>query len=191
MRDRDRRRLEAGAHLLDHLHDDVRRDRVEAGRRLVEEQVLGLEGDRPREPHAPLHAPRELGRPLFLDAGQTHELEALGHPLCDLLFRLLRVSRERKRDVLADAHRVEERAFLERHPELAAQSVALAGRCGPQVLPVDLDRAGVRLQEADDVFQKDALADSRLSDEHERFALLDLEIEADENFLRAEAFETP
>ena len=84
---------------------------------------------------APLHPSRELGRALFLDAGQAQEIEAFGHPVGYLLLRLLRVACERKSDVLADAHRIEERTFLERHAELAAQLVALARKCGPQVHP--------------------------------------------------------
>src|ERR1017187_7625136 len=187
VRDRDRRRFEPRPHLLDDLHDDVRRDRVEAGRGFVEKEDFGLQRDRAREAYAAPHPSRKLGRALVLDAGQAHELKALSHPIGDLLFRLLRVPREGKRDVLAHAHRVEERAFLKRHAELASQDVALARRHRPEVLAVDLDRARIGLQEANDVLQENALADPRLSDEGERLAFLDLEIQTYEDLLFAEA----
>src|SRR5664280_307567 len=185
--DRDRRRLEPGAHFLDHLHDDVRRDRVEARRGFVEEENLGLQRDRPRKAHPPPHPSRELGRALFLDAGQAHELEALRHAIGDLLLRLLRVARERKGDVLAHAHRVEERAFLERHSELPPKAVAVLGRHLPQIFPVDLDGTRIGFQEPDDVFQEDALPDPRLPDEDERLAPRDGQVEPGEHGFRPEA----
>src|SRR5664279_6095715 len=147
--DRDRRRLEPGAHFLDHLHDDVRRDRVEARRGFVEEENLGLQRD--------------------------------------LLLRLLRVARERKGDVLAHAHRVEERAFLERHSELPPKAVAVLGRHLPQIFPVDLDGTRIGFQEPDDVFQEDALPDPRLPDEDERLAPRDGQVEPGEHGFRPEA----
>ena len=93
---------------------------------------------------------------------------------------------ERERDVLADAHRIEESALLERHPELLPQDVAFAGRDRPQVLAVDLDRSGVGLQQPDDVLEEDALPDSRLPEEDEGLAPLDGKVEVVEDDLRAE-----
>ena len=58
-------------------------------------------------------------------------------------------------------------------PNFRRRHVALAARHRPEVLAVDLDRAGVGLQEADDVLEEDALADARLAEEDERLALLD------------------
>ena len=119
--------------LLDDPHEDVRRDRVEAGRRLVEEEDLGLRArSRARSrrgaacrPTAPTGAsPRCPGSRTSSRHSATRSR--------DLLLRLLRVPHERKRDVLAHAHRVEERALLERHPELPPQDVALAGRRPPR-----------------------------------------------------------
>src|ERR1035437_6843948 len=185
--DRDRRRLEPGAHFLDHLHDDVRRDRVEAGRGFVEEEDLGLQRDRAREAHAALHSSRQLGWAFLLDPRETHEIEALRHAIGDLLLRLLRVARERKGDVLSHAPRVEERAFLERHCELPPQAVAVLGRHLPQVFTVDLDGARIGLQEPDDVFQEDAFPDPRLPDEDERLAPRDGQVEPGEHRFRPEA----
>ena len=63
------------------------------------------------------HAARELRRPLRADVRQLHELEALLDARSDLRRRLARPP-EGKRDVVVDAHRVEERALLEGHAEL-------------------------------------------------------------------------
>ena len=59
----------------DDLVDDVRGHGVEARRRLVVEDDLGLRDETPREPRALAHPPRELVRPEVARAAQVHEVE--------------------------------------------------------------------------------------------------------------------
>ena len=62
VRDDDDRRAEAVAQLEDQVVEQARADRVEAGRRLVEEQDLGIERHGARQAGALLHAAADLRR---------------------------------------------------------------------------------------------------------------------------------
>ena len=109
----------------DQIVDDVGHDRVEAGRRLVEEDDLGLGGDGAGEADALLHAAGQLGRhrarrprapsptwPSFAIAPCLRL--ARGRPAGGL--------DEPEGDVLPDRQAVEQRAALEQHAELARSS---------------------------------------------------------------------
>ena len=119
--------------VADQLVDDVRRDRVEPGGRLVVEDVLRVHRDRARQPDALAHAARQRGRLQRLDVREPHPLEPLAHPPAHLgLVQVARVLAQRQRHVLAHRHRVEQRRALEQHPEAPAHRVQLAARSGPR-----------------------------------------------------------
>ena len=138
VRDRHHRRVHPVPQVDHDAGEDVRRDRVEAGRRLVEEEDLGLQRDGPGEADAPAHAAGELRRALPLDAGQPHEREALGDARRHLVRVILVCRLSAKAMFSPTRHRVEERPLLERHPEAAADLVAPRAGGGPEVLPLDL-----------------------------------------------------
>src|SRR4029079_12458666 len=118
---------------------------------------------------------------------ETHQAQALGDPVVDLALREFGGAAQRKGDVFADVHRVEESALLKRHAEAPAKAgqllaVQLADRDA-----VDLDRAAVGPQKADDVLEHHALAGARAANHHHRLAVAHLEIGAVEHDLRTEA----
>ena len=80
-------------------------DGIEARRRLVVEDDLGLQGQRAGQADALLHAAREVARAHALDAGQPHQLERLLDAREDLLVGHLvpELLAQAVGDVLADA----------------------------------------------------------------------------------------
>ena len=76
---------------------------------------------------------------------QMHQVEAFVDALADLLLGDLRMAPQRKGDVLEDRHRVEQRAFLKRHPEPAAEAIQIHRLHRADVLAVDDDVSAVRL----------------------------------------------
>src|SRR5258706_863291 len=149
VRHEDGRRAEPFVQVGDQAVDRHRRDRVEAGRRLVVEEDVRLQGDGPRERHALLHPARERGReePQHV-APEVDEAEHLDDARLDLCLAHLRVLAEREGDVLEDRHRVEERAALEEHSDLLAHAPHLLFREVGDVLAVHEDAPLVRVVEA-------------------------------------------
>lgn len=78
------------------------------------------------------------------------------------------------------------RRSLEQHAELAHDFFALATRHLGDFLAIDLDRAGVRRDDAQDAFDQHRLAGARAADDDHRFADADVEIEAVQDHFGAE-----
>ena len=92
--------------------------RVERAERLVEQQHLGLDGERARERH-PLPLPAgELRGIALAEPLELHELEQLVHALADLLLRTP-PHRQPERDVVGDRHVLERRVVLEDEADAA------------------------------------------------------------------------
>ena len=70
MGDHEDRQPQALLQAADQLVEGGRADRIEAGRRLVQEQQFGVEGKRPGQPRPLLHAAGELGRELCPGIGR-------------------------------------------------------------------------------------------------------------------------
>jgi len=97
--------------------------RVEPRERLVEQQQLRLEHERPRQRHALRLASRELPRPLIPEG---RDVEALEPPLDARPVRVVAEAAEpqSQRDVLGDGHVGQERALEHRrHPPPLGQRV--------------------------------------------------------------------
>src|SRR5476649_1424293 len=73
-----------------------------------------------------------------------------------------------ERDVFPDRERVEQRAALEQHAELAHHFLAAAVAQPHRLDAVDLDRSGVGPDEAQDALQQHRLAGARTADHHDR-----------------------
>ncbi len=89
---------------------------------------------------------------------------------CAVAPRIGRPRRQREREVLGQRHRAEERARLEEHAERRHALVAMR-----LADAVDVDAAGHRPLEADQVAQQRALAAARAAENRERRSALDLE----------------
>src|SRR5271166_2710918 len=67
---------------------------------------------------------------------------------------------EWKRNILSDSQRIVKRGVLKEKPHLLANHSKLVDRESGYVLPLDLNRSGIRLHQANDEPQQDALAGS-------------------------------
>ncbi len=135
-----------------------------------------------------LHAAGELGRREIGDLGRQADLaQDLDRPPLRLRARQLLDLQQAEGDVLPHRQAVEQRRSLEQHAELLHHLLALAPRQARHLLAVDLDRARIGLEDAEDALEQHRLAGARAADHHHRFGLADLEIEAVQHVLRAEA----
>ena len=173
MGDVDRGDAELALEVLELLPQLVAQLGVQIGERLVEQQDLGLQHERPGD-----------GDALLLPAGQ------LRHVLAQLVFgqvdppgdiadeavalgRLLLADAEAEGDVLPHAHAGEQGIVLEHHADLA-----LVAREPGDGLAVDVDLAGGRLDEPRQGAQRGCLSAARGSKQREEFPRFHLEIKA-------------
>src|SRR4051812_5472212 len=115
--------VEAVAQIEDQIVEPPRADRVEACRRLVEEEDVRVEGHRARESGALLHAAADLGRIVVLEARETDQRELERGERGDLLRADVGVFLQRQRDVLRKSHRAPERAALVEQAEAPLQAL--------------------------------------------------------------------
>ena len=186
MRHDDGRRREPLVQVDDEPVDRHRRHGIEARRRLVVEEDLGLERDGAGQGDALLHAARERGGKQALHvASEVDEPEHLRDAGRDLLLRPGRVLAQREGDVLEDRHRVEEGAALEEHADLLAHGdELLLGKLG-DLHAVHPDLAVVGLLEAVHVPERDGLARAGSAEDHEHLAAHHLEVHVVEHALLA------
>ncbi len=185
--DGDRGRAELLHAIDDQPVDDRAHDGVEAGRRLVEEDDVGLGGDGAGQADALLHAARELGRGKVADRRGEADL---GQHLGRLVARLgpgdAVLRQQLEADVLPDRQAVEERAVLEQHADAVAQRLPLPPRQLQDVDAVDLDRALVGLDQPEDAFDGDGLAGAGAAEDDEALPGRDVEVDAIQHLLAAE-----
>ena len=162
-------------------------DRIEAGARLVDEQDRRVERHGPRQSGALLHAARQIARHLVVVPFQSDGGELLPGALADLAVGPVGVAAHRKRDVVADRHRIEQRRVLKQESHVLAHVPQLAPGQRGDVALLDEHLAAVRLHQADDVPQRDALAGAAASEQAEGLALGDVERHLVEHGERAEA----
>src|ERR1041385_1455891 len=190
VRDDDARDAELLLEPGDEVVHPRRVDGIQARRGLVVQDDFGANGDRARQRDALLHAARQVCWPHQLDTRKAHELERPRHALVDLLLAHLvaEVLLEAVRDVVPHVERVEESAALEEHGDALPEHAELLGPHFRHFVAVELDRARVRLQEADEHLQHDAFADSGTADDRQRRTAGYLQIEAVVDDLRAKGF---
>jgi hypothetical protein len=184
-------RHRGGAEVADAFHDqvvdDVGYDRIESGGRFVEEVDLGFAGDGACQRHALLHATAQLRGEQLADLGSQPDIaELVDRHLARLLGRHAVALDRAEGHVLPDAQRIEQRAALEQHAELAHDLAAAVIAEIDGLHAVDRDRAVVGLHQAEDAFQQHRLAGARAADHHHRFARRDVEVDAAQHLLRSE-----
>jgi hypothetical protein len=185
--DHDARHPELLLQPVDLAVDDRRRHRIEARRRLVVEEDLRLADDRPGQPDPLLHAAGEVGRRQTLHALEPDHPQRLAHLHADDAGLQLRVLEKRQRHVLADRHPVDQRPALEEVAEALAELAELLHVHVGDVPAVDQHAPLVRLQQADDVLQRDALARAGPPDDHVRLPAPHRQVEPLKDPLPAEA----
>ena len=129
-------------------------DRIEAGARLVDEQDRRIERHRARQAGALLHAARQIAGHLVEVLLEADGGELLLRLLADLAVRPVGVAPHREGDVVADAHRVEQRRVLKQEAHVLADVAELAPLQRRDVASFDEHLAAVRLHQPDDVPQQ-------------------------------------
>ena len=122
----------------DQLVEIARGNRIEAGRRLVEEYELGIEREGPRERHAFGHASRELGRNLCQSAGPRPTMSSLALAISSSSRSKAEMLAHGKLHVLQHRQRGQQRALLEQYPpsllDHLARILARMGEIGTEHL---------------------------------------------------------
>ena len=150
-----------------------RGNRIEPGARLVDEQDRRVERHRPRQPGALLHAAGQIAGHLVVRRLEADGGELLPRLLAHVAARELRVPSQRERDVVADRHRIKERRILKQEPHVLTHLPELAPAHVRDVALLDEDAAAIRLHQADDVPERDALAGAAPAEQAERRARRD------------------
>ena len=185
--DEEHGRVELGLQLVDEVEHLGLDRRVEAGRRLVEDQQGRIDAERHRDHDALLHAARELVRVALHDRLRVGDLHLLQHRQRAIArLRPARAARgEDLGQLLADAdRRVQRRAgvLVHHRDDLAAIALQIGAAQAQHVDARDLDRARahapVARQVADRRQRGRRLAAAGLADEPVRRAALDAEADA-------------
>ena len=150
-----------------HLHADLR---VEVRERLVEQQDVRVEHERPRQRHALLLTARELSRVARLEAREVDLAQPFVEPRRDL-GRPELPQLEAVGDVVRDRHVGPERVVLEHHAD-----VPLVRRQPVHHAVAEADLARVGLVEAGHEPQQRRLAAARRAQEREQLAVIDGEV---------------
>src|SRR5438046_939730 len=164
------RRAEAIAQLEDEVVQQLGADGVQARRRLVEEEDVGVERHGPGQAGALAHAAADLRGIELLEASQADQRELQRDELGDLRRREPRVLAERETDVLGQRQRAPERAALVQHPEAAHDPLARLRLRRPEAFAVVEDAAAGGVDEADQVPEQRALAATATAHDHEDLA---------------------
>jgi len=127
VRDHDHGDSEHLVELLDQVVDFRRSDRIEARRRFVEVDDVGVEGDRARNRSALSHAARQGTRQLVGDVQQPHHVELHARGLPDDVGGKVGVLAQRQGDVLEHGHAAEQRSTLERQTGAQPQQLQQFG----------------------------------------------------------------
>ena len=184
------RRAAQPLHAIDDQPVDHRaHDRVQPGGRLVEEHDVRLRRHRARQRHALLHAARKLGRPQLADR-RARGPPAPAPPRPARAPRAVGALRcaSRPKATFSQTGRLSNSApFWNSMPMRARTRLGLAAvACASTFCAVDLDDAGVRLQQPEHAFQQHRLAGAGAADHHHRGAGRHVEIDAVQHHLVAE-----
>src|SRR5690606_6079187 len=193
VRDDDARHAELSSQLHDEAVDVLRVDRVEAGRRLIVQQILRPARDRPRDADALAHPSGQLGGVLVQDRTVQVDLLQQLRRLVPARFDRAQVTVvvQREPEVLEHGHRVEERRVLEHVADPAPHREEFLGRRPDDRDAVHEDIAGVRPQQPDRVLDEYALPGPRWPEQDERLALVDRQVHAAEHDLAPERLVYP
>ena len=174
--------------------DRIGHDRVETSRRLVEEEISGSAAiARASATRFCMPPDNSRGRQIQNIDAQPDGGEFLGGQFtggCAAEMAMADALDEREGDILPDRQAVEQRRALEQHADLAAQPFRGCARRAGHRFAIDRDGPGVGLHQAEDAFEQHGFARARAADHHQRFAGCDLQIEAVEHDLAAEAIST-
>jgi hypothetical protein len=170
----------------DQVGDDAFRDRVQSRKRLVVHDQRRIEGDGPRQRHAPRHAAGHVGRLHAGGVAQADHLQFHQHQVADYLLGQVRLLSQGECDIVERSKVREQRALLEQHAHLPPERVHLAGVAGIEHGTVDQDAPRLRRQHAANEAQDRGLAGSRAAHDDDDLAAWDCHRQAAEYVARVE-----
>ena len=148
---------------------------------LVVKDALRLRGQGSRDGNGALEASGQIRRIGIVVFFQIHHLEEAAHDLLAITGVVVLAQFERKEDILAHRHRVEQSAGLEDHGDLPPDPAQLILRRGGNVGMGHDNLALVRLQESHDVAQRNRFADAAAPDDGDGLAGINVKIHVDQN----------
>ena len=173
----DHGRAQTVAQLEDQVIETARADRVQPGRRLVEEQHLRIERHGARQAGPLAHAAADLGRIVVLEPGKAHQGELERHDLAHFRGAQVGVLAERQRDVLGKRHRAPQGTALVEHAKAMHELLAFLRRGVPEAHAVVEHLAARRLLQADHLAHERALTATAAAHDDENIAAPDCEIQ--------------
>ncbi len=185
VRDQHRRHAGLGLQATQPLPQVVADLGVERAERLVEQQHLRLDGERPRERHPLALAARQLRRVALLVAGQADDLQQLVDAPVDLGLRPP-ADRRAEADVVAHVEVLERGVVLEDEADLARLR-----RHERDVLSADHDGPGVGNLEPGDRPQQRRLAGARRAEQRGQRAAGDRQVDVAQRVVVAVALVQP
>src|SRR6185436_11609606 len=189
--DHDGREAELPMKPDDQMMDGVDEDRIEPGRRLVEEDHLGLGDQGPRDGDPLAHAARDLRRVLVVHLGEPDLGQRLPGPRHELALGVPPALADREHDVLEHRRGVEECSALEHDPEALANPVEGPPLEAGHVLAVDEHTPAVGADQPEEVSQKHRLAAAGAPDDDHQLGGRDVEVDAAQDLLGPEALAEP
>src|SRR6184192_3201613 len=181
VRHHDDGRAQAVAELEDQVVEQARAHRVEAGRRLVQQERFGIERDGPGQSGSLLHPTADLRRVVVLEASQADQCQLERGDVPDLVLGEIRVLLERKSDVLRERHRAPQRSALIEHAHAPQDRFPFACRRPREVDDAIEDIALRGFTEPNQMTQDRALAAATPTHDDEDAASLDGKIEVRED----------
>ena len=178
MADHDGRKAEPPVHRHNQIVNRFRHQRIEPCRRLIEEDNLRLHDQCACQSSPLSHATAQLGGKLVPHPRQPHFFQLLLNPSLHLRALHPQFLPQRKRDVLKDRQRVEQRCPLKQHREPFPHIVKGCARKPGNLHVADPHLATIRLHEPDHVLEKHTLSLSAAADNGREFADRDREINA-------------
>jgi len=177
---------ESVAQSKNELIETARRQGIQPCGRFIQKEDAWVQRERTRQRGTLAHPAGELRRHHLLRLLETDHREHLRHPRRNRFLVEHPMLAERKRDVVADGERVEERALLEEHAHATSHWNERILVEGLEPRTLDLDAAIVGSEEAVQVLQEHALAATATAHQDERLAFGHLEIHAAQHRLRTE-----
>jgi hypothetical protein len=174
--DQDRRETEFPLVLGDHAEDCVLPDGILAGGRFIEQDDARIGHQRPRQGDTLLHPPRKLRRVLPGRIGQFRLLHPGHRPAVDLGAGKVGRFQQGEGDILLYGQGVEQGVALKHVADLGKSGILLVpGHIGEGFSP-EKDHPRVRFEQADDMFEQDALSRPAQADDRRDLALIDLQV---------------
>ncbi|VTR68934.1 hypothetical protein DESC_720312 [Desulfosarcina cetonica] len=164
-------------------------DGVESGGRLVKKHNFRIGHQGARHGHTLFHAAGKLGRIKVFDAGQVQLGQFFTHARLDVMNGELVFLLQRQGDIFVNGHGIEKRIPLKHVTEFHLHGPALGGIHGLDRPAGEQNLAFIRFQQADDMFEQDAFADTTFANDGGHLSTVDRQVDPLEDGIVAEALE--